>query len=355
MDVLLDRLPVPLEGAGAVRRAFARRCRSSAGAAGGPRPRSRSGHAARTTRREGHETPRRLPPVGPQADRRSATGACLLRSTRAGVRSGASSGCSSGSRCPGFTRAGRYELLVLLGALGLYELRADSLHFSARAGRPRIRRRWPPSACSRSAIRCCSTAAPRRSPRRLAVPVGSLELALANWGTGERATLGFPPGRRRRGDARARSRRSRSLIQRKIAQEHGFAIVPRRLGSTRARESAVHTGRLQSIWSVVSNRPGSRDATLLHRASGRNPSDRRVGRPRGAPPARRRGRARVGGRHPRARSCRSTTPRRSPISTRTTCTCSPPGTPRWRSASRSPTPTSSSACSRASARTGARR
>ena len=27
----------------------------------------------------------------------------------------------------------------------------------------------------------------------MSVPVAALELALANWGTGERATLGFPP------------------------------------------------------------------------------------------------------------------------------------------------------------------
>jgi hypothetical protein len=27
----------------------------------------------------------------------------------------------------------------------------------------------------------------------ISVPVAALELALANWGTGQRATLGFPP------------------------------------------------------------------------------------------------------------------------------------------------------------------
>ena len=36
---------------------------------------------------------------------------------------------------PGFARAGRYELLVTLGRLGLYELTPDSLHLAAARGR----------------------------------------------------------------------------------------------------------------------------------------------------------------------------------------------------------------------------
>jgi Alpha-glutamyl/putrescinyl thymine pyrophosphorylase clade 3 len=93
---------------------------------------------------------------------------------------------------PGFTRAARYELLMLLGALGAYELQADSLHLSsARAGGE--------DATELAAKRVFAIGDPLLLERRaraladaLAVPVGSLELALANWGSDERATLGFP-------------------------------------------------------------------------------------------------------------------------------------------------------------------
>lgn len=93
----------------------------------------------------------------------------------------------------GFRRMGRYDLLVTLGRLGLYELRADSLHFT--------------SANESSSGDLATLAAKRvfaigdslnleRRARRLAeaisVPVETLDLALANWGSEVRATLGFP-------------------------------------------------------------------------------------------------------------------------------------------------------------------
>lgn len=95
---------------------------------------------------------------------------------------------------PGFTRAARYELLVLLGALGLYELRAGSLHFAgARGGASE-------DPATLAAKRVFAIGDPLLLDRRAAalaeaisVPVAALELALANWGTGQRATLGFPP------------------------------------------------------------------------------------------------------------------------------------------------------------------
>jgi hypothetical protein len=93
---------------------------------------------------------------------------------------------------PGLTRAARYELLVLLGALDAYELQADSLHFSARASDAE-------DPATLAAKRVFAIGDPLLLDRRAAalaeaidVPVGCLELALANWGTGERATLGFP-------------------------------------------------------------------------------------------------------------------------------------------------------------------
>ncbi len=94
---------------------------------------------------------------------------------------------------PGFRRSGRYELLVLLGALGPYELRAGSLLFSgARGGAP-------DDPATLAAKRVFAIGDPLLLDRRssalaeaISVPVEALELALANWGTGQRATLGFP-------------------------------------------------------------------------------------------------------------------------------------------------------------------
>jgi hypothetical protein len=93
---------------------------------------------------------------------------------------------------PGLSRAARYELLMLLGSLGAYELQAGSLHFSAgRAG-------GAEDPAMLAAKRIFAIGDPLLLDRRsaalaeeVAVPVGSLELALSNWGVGERATLGF--------------------------------------------------------------------------------------------------------------------------------------------------------------------
>jgi len=93
---------------------------------------------------------------------------------------------------PGLTRAARYELLVLLGTLGLFELEADSLHLSvARTG-------GQEDATMLAAKRLFAIGDPlllERRARALAdavpLPVAALELALANWQTEERATLGF--------------------------------------------------------------------------------------------------------------------------------------------------------------------
>ncbi len=95
---------------------------------------------------------------------------------------------------PGFARGARYELLVLLGALELFELRAGSLLFSgARVGSSE-------DPATLAAKRVFGIADPALLDRRAAsvaeavsVPIAALELALANWGAGARATLGFPP------------------------------------------------------------------------------------------------------------------------------------------------------------------
>jgi hypothetical protein len=95
---------------------------------------------------------------------------------------------------PGFARRGRYELLVLLGRLGLYELQADSLHLAGGRG---------PSASDPATVaakRVFAIGDPLHLERRstalaeaVCVPIETLDLALANWGAGERAKLGFPP------------------------------------------------------------------------------------------------------------------------------------------------------------------
>jgi Alpha-glutamyl/putrescinyl thymine pyrophosphorylase clade 3 len=94
---------------------------------------------------------------------------------------------------PGLGRMGRYDLLVTLGRLGLYDLRADSLHLTATGA--------PPGAgdlTTLAAKRAFGIGDPLNLERRaldlakaLSVPIEALDLALANWGTGARATLGF--------------------------------------------------------------------------------------------------------------------------------------------------------------------
>jgi hypothetical protein len=95
---------------------------------------------------------------------------------------------------PGFTRAARYELLVLLGALGLYDVRAGSLFLAgARGGASDD----PATLAAKRVFAIGDQLLLDRRAAALAeaipVPVEALELALANWASGERATLGFPP------------------------------------------------------------------------------------------------------------------------------------------------------------------
>lgn len=94
---------------------------------------------------------------------------------------------------PGFGRMGRYDLLITLGRLGLYELRGDSLHLGTR-GSPS--RSDPTPAAAK---RVFGIGDPLHIERRasvlaeaLSTPIEVLDLALANWSSGERVTLGFP-------------------------------------------------------------------------------------------------------------------------------------------------------------------
>jgi hypothetical protein len=94
---------------------------------------------------------------------------------------------------PGLARMGRCELLVGIGHLGLYELRADSLHLTGPTAAA------PDDLATLAAKRVFGIGDSLHLERRVralaeaaSVPIDSLDLALANWGTGERATLGVP-------------------------------------------------------------------------------------------------------------------------------------------------------------------
>jgi Alpha-glutamyl/putrescinyl thymine pyrophosphorylase clade 3 len=91
---------------------------------------------------------------------------------------------------PGFGRTGRYDLLVTLGRLGLYELHPGSLHLT---GAP------ADDLTTLGAKRVFGIGDPLLLERRAAVlaeaasvPIEALDLALANWAAPQRATLGFP-------------------------------------------------------------------------------------------------------------------------------------------------------------------
>jgi hypothetical protein len=94
---------------------------------------------------------------------------------------------------PGLSRAARYELLVTIGRLGLFDLRPSSLHLGGGRGEaadePTIL----------AAKRVFGIGDPLLLERRasalaqaVSVPLEALDVALASWGGGERATLGVP-------------------------------------------------------------------------------------------------------------------------------------------------------------------
>jgi hypothetical protein len=94
---------------------------------------------------------------------------------------------------PGLGRAARFELLLVLGRLGLYELRGDSLHLAAGRGSA------SEDLTTAAAKRVFGIGDPLLLERRAAalaeaagVPLEALDLTLANWGARRRATVGFP-------------------------------------------------------------------------------------------------------------------------------------------------------------------
>ncbi len=95
---------------------------------------------------------------------------------------------------PGLARMGRYELLLTLGRVGLCELRAEALYFTNAPGAAHG------DLATLAAKRIFGIGEPlhlehraRELAKAMSVPVEALDLALANWGAGERATMGVPP------------------------------------------------------------------------------------------------------------------------------------------------------------------
>jgi hypothetical protein len=156
-------------------------------------------------------------PLGPRTSHDPARGAATLLAYRHwteqnGGQAGAFSGDPGWSperrferlferlALPGFGRMGRYDLLVTLGRLGLYELRADSLRLSGVGGLSSS------DLTTLAAKRLFAIGDPMLLERRagalaeaIAVPLDTLDLALANWGSPPRATLGFPAAMSDRG------------------------------------------------------------------------------------------------------------------------------------------------------------
>jgi hypothetical protein len=95
---------------------------------------------------------------------------------------------------PGLGRPGRYELLVTLGRLGVYELLADSLQLAGTRG-PATE-----DPTTLAAKRVFGIGDPLLLERRAAalaeavsVPIEALDLALCNWLSPRRSSIGFPP------------------------------------------------------------------------------------------------------------------------------------------------------------------
>jgi hypothetical protein len=97
---------------------------------------------------------------------------------------------------PGFGRVGRFDLLATLGRLGLYELRADSLHINTRT--PGSVHTDPTPEAAKRVLGIGDPILVERRAQALAeainTPLEALDLALWNWSLApeeQRCTLGF--------------------------------------------------------------------------------------------------------------------------------------------------------------------
>lgn len=150
-------------------------------------------------------------PLGPRTSHREGAGTATIEAYRAWAqRAGSQERALAGDHSwsaqrrferlferlalPGLSRAARFEMLVLLGRLDLYQLSADSLHLAAAGG-------LAPEPVLVAAKRIFGIGDAINMERRAATlaqacgtPIEALELALFNWGAAERATLGMPDG-----------------------------------------------------------------------------------------------------------------------------------------------------------------
>jgi hypothetical protein len=144
--------------------------------------------------------------TGPRAARTPASGTRTLEAYRAWAgRAGSQAAAFSGQpewtaerrfaraferlALPGMHRDARFELLVSLGRLGVYELRAGALGLG---GSDEV------TLAAKRALGIGDTMLLERRAAQLAegcrVPLEALDLGLYNWERGERATDGMPPG-----------------------------------------------------------------------------------------------------------------------------------------------------------------
>ena len=95
---------------------------------------------------------------------------------------------------PGFGRMGRYDLLVTLGRLGLYELRPQSLNLAGARG---LSAEDPTTTAAKRLFGIADPLLLERRATALAeassLPIEALDLALANWLSPQRASMGCPP------------------------------------------------------------------------------------------------------------------------------------------------------------------
>ena len=214
LDVLPDRLSLAAAGRGSVR--------------GHP-----PGAALAASWAVGRALPdaRRTSPLGPRTSHDPARGAQTLLAYRhwvaqrrdaqaAGVRRRAEPGRPQRRfervferlALPGFGRMGRYDLLVTLGRLRPVRAarRLAASHRARRGSGERSDARWPPSACSGSAIRSTSSAARgalARGDRRCRSKRSTWRSPTGSARRAERATLGFGAEHAR---SRTRCERSRA-------------------------------------------------------------------------------------------------------------------------------------------------
>jgi hypothetical protein len=95
---------------------------------------------------------------------------------------------------PGLARMARYDLLVTLGRMGLYELAPDSLHLSGAGG---LSADDPTTLAAKRVFGIGDPLLLERRAGALAeaasIPIEALDLALANWLSPQRASMGCPP------------------------------------------------------------------------------------------------------------------------------------------------------------------